>query len=130
MTLNRIRHLIARAAHPNTPVEEARSCGVIACRLIVEHKLDLRAPTDLSTPSSGAFVDWLELFRSIFQSVSRTDRGGVSDFMRYARTRPRPPDPPTGRAYGTGRSYEANPTNPTYPAKPKKRRKRRAKRRT
>lgn len=32
--LERLRRLIARATHESTPVEEARTCGVIACRLI------------------------------------------------------------------------------------------------
>ncbi len=37
MTFEKIKPLVTRTAHANTPVEEARTCGVIACKLIVEH---------------------------------------------------------------------------------------------
>lgn len=37
--LERVRSLIARAVHPDTPVEEARTSAMIACKLIAEHKL-------------------------------------------------------------------------------------------
>jgi len=37
--LDRARGLVARAAHPKTPETEARTCAVLACRLIQEHGL-------------------------------------------------------------------------------------------
>lgn len=42
--VSRALGLAARAAHEATPREEARTCGVILARLIVEHRLTLHAP--------------------------------------------------------------------------------------
>ena len=39
--LPKIQALIARAAHPETPVEEARTSAVIAAKLILEHEVVL-----------------------------------------------------------------------------------------
>ena len=36
---SRVQALVARAAHEGTPVEEARSSAVIACKLIHEHEM-------------------------------------------------------------------------------------------
>lgn len=42
--VSRAMSLVARAAHEATPREEARTCGVILARLIVEHRLTIHAP--------------------------------------------------------------------------------------
>lgn len=39
----RVLALLERATHPGTPEEEARTTAMIACRLLVEHRL-LEAP--------------------------------------------------------------------------------------
>jgi len=36
---DRIKILIRKAAHANTPTEEARTCALIACKLIIKHEL-------------------------------------------------------------------------------------------
>ena len=77
MTLDKIRNLIARAAHPGTPVEEARTSAVIACRMIVEHGVHLDLSPNLSP--------WLDLLRSVFDAVTAPPEDGRSAFLRYAR---------------------------------------------
>lgn len=42
--LERIRALLARAAHATTPEEEARTSAVQAARLIARHKVEIGAP--------------------------------------------------------------------------------------
>jgi len=37
----KINALINKAAHTNTPIEEARSCALAACRLIKKHEIEL-----------------------------------------------------------------------------------------
>lgn len=44
--LVRAEALVSRAAHTATPEEEARSCAVLACRLVSEHKLLAPQGTD------------------------------------------------------------------------------------
>ena len=39
--VERVHKLLARAGHAATPPEEARSCGVIAARLMWEHEIDI-----------------------------------------------------------------------------------------
>lgn len=41
MRLDKLHHLIQRAAHPDTPKEEARTCAMLACKFIVEHDVSL-----------------------------------------------------------------------------------------
>lgn len=97
----------------------ARTSAVIACRLIVEHEIVLHAPGQ----GPAAPFAWLDLLRAVVQSVSRSDRSGVTDFASYVRTSPNNPRP-----------YRTNSADPprdtTWPkTSTKKRRKRRAKRR-
>jgi hypothetical protein len=56
-TFERVRSLISRALHPGTPVEEARTSAVIACRLLAEHgplRPDTQ-PVDLESIEREAF---------------------------------------------------------------------------
>lgn len=53
--LERVRSLLARAAHASTPEEEARSCAVMAVRLITEHHIALSLPT--SPAASPSLLD-------------------------------------------------------------------------
>lgn len=95
--LDKIRALVTRAAHPETPVEEARTSAVIACKLIVQEKVELvvkngRAPTPggrVWAPSSD--VDW-------FTIVDEILRNGFGPFGR------RPPPPPPRRPDARRRS--------------------------
>lgn len=66
--LDKIQKLLARAAHESTPVEEARTSAVIAARLIVEHKVELRVPgtSKLWTPEAGLDFDLGDLLDEFF----------------------------------------------------------------
>lgn len=44
--LKRIKDLLSRATHASTPEEEARTCALIAARLIVSNEVELRAKRD------------------------------------------------------------------------------------
>lgn len=112
MTIDKVRQLIALAAHPTTPTDEARTSAVIACRLIIENGFDVRAPNDLASSR----LDWFDLFQTFFGAAMRhaAQHSPVDDFMSYVRKPPRPPrqNGYSGQKGGT-----------------KKRRKKRAKRR-
>lgn len=41
--VERVRALITKATDPGASTEEARSCAMIACKLIVEHRLEIVA---------------------------------------------------------------------------------------
>jgi hypothetical protein len=65
--IEKIRKLLELAAHENTPQDEARNSAVKACKLIVEHKLELVAPAGgqrLWTPEDGLPFEtlWEEIF--------------------------------------------------------------------
>lgn len=82
--ISKIRHLIALAAHPATPVEEPRTSAVTACRLIVENGVDLRGAGESNGswyPSRGqpAF-DWRDLIDALFRVVTAT--AAREDFVR------------------------------------------------
>lgn len=91
--VDKIRRLLERAAHEGTPVEEARTSAVIAAKLIVEHKVELRAPGDAGiwTPPAGIDIgDIGDLFNEIF------------GYRRRARpSPPSPPPPPVTRTMYT-----------------------------
>lgn len=79
--LDKIRALVTRAAHPETPVEEARTSAVIACKLIVQEKVELvvkngRAPPPPSgrvwAPGTGD-VDWFSIFDEILRHAGPFD---------------------------------------------------------
>lgn len=48
---DKIRKLLALAAHPNTPVDEARTSAVLAAKLMAEHGIDVGAAPE--TPFLG-----------------------------------------------------------------------------
>lgn len=57
--LQRAEALIARAAHEATPVEEARTCGVLLAKLIVAHGLELREQEpqrEQELPAQGRWI--------------------------------------------------------------------------
>lgn len=66
--LDRLRRLVALAASKGTPTEEARTAGVAACRLIVEHELRVSLPgssvgkleAGRPCPLCGVIVDSIE----------------------------------------------------------------------
>lgn len=76
--IEKIQRLLERAAHEATPVEEARTSGVIAAKLIIEHKVELRMP-------GGARVfapdvkDVVDDFLSSLWRPQRRRRGGYHD---------------------------------------------------
>jgi hypothetical protein len=90
----KVQALIARAAHPETPVEEARTSAVIACKLIAEHELVIQVKNGAppqgrlwpEPPVPGApqtsFQEWLEEIL----------------FGYRARWRPQPPPAPRPKA--------------------------------
>lgn len=86
--LAKIEALIARAAHPDTPVEEARTSAVIAAKLIREHEVVLvekngaRGSGRLwpGSPGGDSIVDISDIIDMIFRNQERR--------------RPRPPPPP------------------------------------
>lgn len=51
--LDKLRALLERAAHAETPVEEARTSAVIAAKMIVQNKVELRLPTNGATDANG-----------------------------------------------------------------------------
>ncbi len=96
--LPKLQALISRAAHPATPVEEARSCAVIAARLIVEHEVVLtekggarpESPSHRS-PYSGSGLDFIQ---EIIDEIRRGTRRPGAPPPWYGRARPPPPPPP------------------------------------
>lgn len=68
----KVQALIARAAHPETPVEEARTSAVIACKLIAEHGLVIQVKNGTIPPGriwpqppvpgapQTSFQEWIE----------------------------------------------------------------------
>jgi hypothetical protein len=86
--LARVRTLVALASSSHE--EEARSAAVIACRLILEHQLEITAPVRVSASSSGSGdASMRDLANSLFDLLDKVSSG--------------PTGPGTGRRGGTGR---------------------------
>jgi hypothetical protein len=82
--LAKIEALIARAAHPDTPIEEARTSAVIAAKLIREHEVVL------VEKGGGRFYP-----RDIANERPIVDVSDILDMIfRNRPHRPRPPPPP------------------------------------
>lgn len=64
MTLDKVQKLVARAAHPSTPLEEARSCAVIACKMIAAGHAELHAPAN--APPESRDPEWEAFFQVLF----------------------------------------------------------------
>lgn len=86
--LDKIQALISRAAHPETPVEEARTSAVIAVKLIVDHKIELVDPGTVADNEIQSTID--DLFNDFF-----------SNFVRPKRRRSRRKSPPVKRTVYT-----------------------------
>jgi uncharacterized protein DUF2786 len=92
---DKIRKLLALAAHPNTPVDEARTAAVTAARLMAENKVEVGvavAPIfgppnrreDLFNPPMSRFVAFGTLIHELIEIMLRE---------RHEPPRP-PPRPP------------------------------------
>ena len=93
--LPKIEALIARAVHPDTPVEEARTSAVIALRLIREHEIKLvekgTAPRFIPSGHSpyGPFGPAVEdILDMIFRNDQR--RPWAAEAAQKSKTRGRP----------------------------------------
>ena len=62
--LDKLLHLIRRATHPETPKEEARTCAMLACRFIVEHKVSLQLKDAVQEDLETLFSEWFDDFWS------------------------------------------------------------------
>lgn len=94
MTLDKIRNLVARAAHPSTPVEEARTSAVIACRMIVDNDVDLRLPG--APQQAPEIFKWIDFLSVIFGEAARARAGTPASAPARAAARERSwatPDP-------------------------------------
>ena len=82
--LERARVLLRRAVHPNTPLEEARSCALIACRDIAEfHLLD-----EASETFAALEQEVIRLSMKIMQLEKERDRNkpaSVAPMKKYKR---------------------------------------------
>jgi len=90
---DKIRALLARASHPNTPEEEARSCAVIAAKLMREHKIEVGAVggNPFTLPSSANPLDIRHAaLRFFFDMVGTLAERAI----REQRQHPAPPPPP------------------------------------
>jgi hypothetical protein len=78
--LERVRSLLERAAHPETPEEEARTCAVIAARLIhkngfVVSKLNTNSLKETITKKRGP-INWENVPRAkVFRRRCATTQG-------------------------------------------------------
>lgn len=87
--LDRLRRLVALAASKGTPQEEARTAAVQACRMIVEHELEVTLPGQAAAsgspvsdrPDSSPVADWRD---GIDWSRGGTVGGSVVDAARAA----------------------------------------------
>lgn len=102
--LERTKALVQRAAHAATPVEEARSCAVLACRAIVEHAL-LAGVAPPSSDEARLRSELARLERSVallareLEQVKRERdklRGQIAELERAAAGKAKPPPAPKG----------------------------------
>lgn len=91
---DKVRKLLARASHPNTPEEEARTSAHIAAKLMAEHKIDVAAvvtaPID---PSSRADVFRRAGVQLFFDLVTALTQQARDRAARETTPRPPPPEP-------------------------------------
>lgn len=117
--LPKIQALIARAAHPETPVEEARTSAVIAAKLILEHEVVLtekggqRLPifSEQSYPRPYNPFDFLEV---LFEEIRRGGPRGAYGRARPGGPPPPPPPPPKKKARGPRTRRKKPPTPPPF----------------
>lgn len=123
---DKIRALLARASHENTPEEEARSCAVIAAKMMREHKIEIGAVS--GPPPSSLFgrdpVDAGTTIRAAALSI-------FFEFMQAAMARareprPQPPPPPAPEPARTpfDEFWERYAKEHPTPTKPKRRHRR------
>lgn len=68
--LSKVRALLERAAHPETPVEEARTSAVLAAKIIVEKRLEIREIEGFDADRIGK-VDVRDVVDEWFSGVRR-----------------------------------------------------------
>ncbi len=129
--LDKIRKLIALAAHPTTPVEEARTSAVHACRLIVENGVALHDARDRSNVydrTAPPTFDWRDLLEVLFRAATKVTRADVkADWQRVA-NRERRARPTSVEDFMRATEHYANPVKGgAKRARNRKRRKKRKK---
>jgi hypothetical protein len=87
---DKIRKLLALAAHPNTPVEEARTAALSAARLMAENKVEVGVAVATSTPIFGPPVNG-----SRAVAIGTLIHELIEVMIRARPEPPRPPPPPT-----------------------------------
>jgi hypothetical protein len=86
---DKIRHLLARAAHPSTPVEEARTCAHLAAKLMAEHGIEVGGGGAPETPVFGPAVQ-----QSSFVVAAMFIHEVIDIVLRDRAARPPPAPPP------------------------------------
>lgn len=107
--LPKIQALLSRAAHPETPVEEARTSAVIAAKLIVEHQVVLtekngapgRGSGRMPGPWDGDPFSYIDFIVNEILKRNQTSSGRPW-YGRGAAPPPPPPPAPKKRSRAKG----------------------------
>lgn len=114
-TLDRIQALLSRAADKASPEEEARTSAVIACRMIVEHKLKLvdenQTASEPVSGGEGVGFNFVNLDPEAAETLKRVvDMGLDVAFQTWQENvvkRKKAEERSQPRSYATGNAFDA-----------------------